>query len=286
MEPLITLYEKDPVARETLPLVLASYYDGGMAIKQGSEGGLPYVVANFVETLDGVISYELPGQHSGDVISGKNEADQMVMGLLRAQADAIIFGNSSWGHDARHVHIPSLIFPDLAAEYHALRVRQQKRDHLPMSVIMTASGHIDFQDATFHTPGLRTLIVTTTQGYEQLTRQKVPTGTDIRVVEPEQGWSGQGIPPKETLALLGREYGVRVAVFEGGAKLLASLVDEQVVDELFLTLAPQIAGRTPDVHRAALVEGHAFTPEEAPWLTLLSIKLAGSHLLLRYSFRR
>ena len=55
-----------------------------------------------------------------------------------------------------------------------------------------------------------------------------------------------------------------------------------LLNELFLTLSPQIAGRASDVHRLALAEGLAFKPEEARWLTLLSAKLAGDHLLLRY----
>ncbi len=82
--------------------------------------------------------------------------------------------------------------------------------------------------------------------------------------------------------LLAREYGVRVALYEGGPTLLASFLGASLVDELFLTLAPQIAGRDGQHSRLALVEGHAFMPKDAPWETLLSVKLAGSHLLLRY----
>ena len=58
-----------------------------------------------------------------------------------------------------------------------------------------------------------------------------------------------------------------------------------IVDELFLTLAPQVAGRDSDLHRLSLVEGHAFMPVDALWATLLSVKLADSHLLLRYRLK-
>ena len=58
---------------------------------------------------------------------------------------------------------------------------------------------------------------------------------------------------------------------------------EQQLDELFVTLAPQLVGRTNDLQRLSLVEGHAFTPAGAPHGTLQSVKLAGSYLLLRYS---
>ena len=52
----------------------------------------PYVVGNFVSTLDGVVSFEIPGKSGGGEISGFNEADRFIMGLLRASADAVIVG--------------------------------------------------------------------------------------------------------------------------------------------------------------------------------------------------
>jgi len=150
-----------------------------------------------------------------------------------------------------------------------------------MSVIMTAKGQIDLEDATFHTPGLRVLVVTTPQGYEYLCRRAIPKGTEVRVIEPSNSVQVR-VEPRAVLALLAREYGVRVALYEGGPTLLASFLAENVVNELFLTVAPQIVGRSSNLHRLGLVEGLAFEPQEARWLTLLSAKLAGDHLLLRY----
>jgi riboflavin biosynthesis pyrimidine reductase len=59
---------------------------------------------------------------------------------------------------------------------------------------------------------------------------------------------------------------------------------EGLVDDLFLTVAPQIAGREPAVPRPGLVEGHSFAPTQPLWGALLGVKRAGSHLFLRYSF--
>jgi len=56
----------------------------------------------------------------------------------------------------------------------------------------------------------------------------------------------------------------------------------QAVDELFLTLSPQIAGRMSDSMRPALVQGTEFMPECAPWFQLLSVKQSADHLYLRY----
>jgi riboflavin biosynthesis pyrimidine reductase len=56
----------------------------------------------------------------------------------------------------------------------------------------------------------------------------------------------------------------------------------KLIDELFLTLAPQIAGRRSGDHRLSIAGATSFLPETAPWLSLASIKQGSSHLLLRY----
>jgi riboflavin biosynthesis pyrimidine reductase len=281
MEPIVTLYERAPVSPATLPPTLATLYGGGLALPQG-KAGRPYVIANFVETLDGVVSYNTPDQTGGGAISGNNAQDKMVMGLLRASADAVIFGSNSLRIDADHLHMPSFIFPTLTNDYDALR--SQNGRQVPLSVIMTASGRINLDDRTFHTPGLKAVIATTPRGAAQLSQKSLPEGTDVRVVEMDDAVNQATVSPRTTLALLAREYGVRVALYEGGPTLLASFLLEQQLDELFVTLAPQLVGRTNDLQRLSLVQGHAFTPTGAPQGTLQSVKLAGSYLLLRYSF--
>lgn len=283
MEPISTLYEREPAAPDTLPSIVATYYGGGFALPEQGAGERPYVIANFVETLDGIVSYNAPGQTGGGLISGDNAQDKIVMGLLRACSDAVIFGSGSLRQDANHLHIPAFIAPTFAGEYETLRIQQGRKERLPISVVMTASGRIDFNDRTFHAPGLRVVIATTEQGYAYLAQQELPQGTEVRIVEV-RGKEASEVSPEGVLALLARDYGVRVVLYEGGPTLLASFLSEGMVDELFLTLAPQIVGRAGGLHRLALVEGHAFIPVDAPWTTLLSVKLAGSHLLLRYRF--
>lgn len=279
MEPIVTLYERVPASPATLPPTLATLYGGGLALPQGKVGR-PYVIANFVETLDGVVSYSTPDQTGGGAISGDNAQDKMVMGLLRASADAVIFGSNSLRIDADHLHIPSFIFPALTNEYDALR--SQNGRQVPLSVIMTASGQVNLDDRTFHTPGLKAVIATTTRGAAQLSQKTMPEGTDVRVVEMGDAANKVTVSPRATLALLARDYGVRVALYEGGPTLLASFLLEQQLDELFVTLAPHLVGRTNDLPRLSLVQGHAFLPGDAPQGTLQSVKQAGSYLLLRY----
>jgi riboflavin biosynthesis pyrimidine reductase len=67
---------------------------------------------------------------------------------------------------------------------------------------------------------------------------------------------------------------------------MASFFTEQLLDELFLTLAPQVAGRNHLADRPGLVSGRSFAPENPLWGTLVSVKRGGSHLFLRYRFRQ
>jgi riboflavin biosynthesis pyrimidine reductase len=63
----------------------------------------------------------------------------------------------------------------------------------------------------------------------------------------------------------------QIILVEGGPRLMGDFFAEQCLDELFLTLAPQVAG-------------HSFAPERPLWGTLVGVKRAGSHLFLRYAF--
>ena len=65
---------------------------------------------------------------------------------------------------------------------------------------------------------------------------------------------------------------------------MGDFLAERVLDELFLTLAPQIAGRDGSVERPGLVSGKSFAPDDPRWGTLVSVRRGGSHLFLRYSF--
>jgi hypothetical protein len=89
LTPLETLYDTAQGDALPLPIELAHVY-GRLAFP--THGEQPYVVGNFVTTLDGVVSLNIPGQSGGGPISDFNQHDRMVMGILRAAADAVIVG--------------------------------------------------------------------------------------------------------------------------------------------------------------------------------------------------
>ena len=76
--------------------------------------------------------------------------------------------------------------------------------------------------------------------------------------------------------------GARLVLCEGGPHLFGQLLDARLVDELFLTMAPQIAGRSDAAPRLSLVEGTAFDVPKARWGQITDLRRAADHLFTRY----
>lgn len=125
-------------------------------------------------------------------------------------------------------------------ELRAERVRNGVREHA-VAVIVTRSGNID--------PGLGVM-------------------QDAVIVDD----------PLEALPRLRREQGIRSLLCEGGPHLNSTLFAGGLVDELFLTVAPTIAGPGESL---TIVEGIALA--EPVGLRLLSVHEADGHLFLRFA---
>ena len=284
MERLRTLFDvtKSP-AGPVLPPDLHHQYGGGLLFPQPFPDR-PYVLGNFVSTLDGVVSYLVTGRSGGGDISGNNEADRFIMGLLRASADAVIIGAGTLHATApSHRWTAESIYPAAADWYRRYRKEVLGKPGPPLTVIATASGIVDLQHAVFHAPEVPVRIITTPKGRERLEAAQIDKlgSTQVSVLSE----SNVLIAPESILRFLHSQLGIRLLLHEGGPTLFGQFVEAGLVDEFFLTLAPQLAGRSTEQPRPGFLAGTAFVPETAPWLQLLSLKQSGSHLYLRYARR-
>lgn len=273
--PLGALFDEKGGVPVPLPKSLAHFY-GPLRFPRRAEGF--YVIANFVSTLDGVVAFEGP-RGGGQEISGENPSDRVLMGLLRAVSDAVLVGAGTLRSVPRHLWTPSHVFPGLRDEFAELRSGLGLAS-LPINVVVTASGDLDLTLPVFTTPGLRALVISTPRGARRLRRKFPRTEVDIAPI------GGDKEIPFESIrrVLRGRLPGLRRLLVEGGPHLLADLLSEEALDELFLTLAPQLAGRAPRTARLALLEGKTFGPERPVWSSLVSVRRAQDHLFLRYKF--
>ena len=129
MEQITTLLDRDGVLDDSvLPEDLRTLYSGDLRFP--ADPDRTYVIGNFVSTLDGVVSYEIPGKSGGGEISGFNAADRFIMGLLRASADAIIVGAGTLRDTAAgHLWLAEHVYPEARELYarYRLGVAEQAR---------------------------------------------------------------------------------------------------------------------------------------------------------------
>src|SRR5262249_55186241 len=270
-----TLYDLPRAGPRRLPEALARHYDGDLVFP--SRGNHPCVIGNFVTSVDGVASYGIPGKSGGGVISDFNADDRFVTALLRACADAVMVGSGTMHGDSGHVRTPEFVCPELRAEFRAFRAALGKPAN-PLNVILTRSGRIDLDEPTFHTENLSTAIVTTRAGAERLARAHGAAlrRTAVRSVGETE------VTPAAGLDVLAAEFGATLVLHEGGPRVFGEFLAAGAIDEVFLTLSPQIAGGRTDAPRPSLAGETAFLPETAPRLRLLGVKRAADHLFLRY----
>ena len=238
-----------------------------------------HVFSNFVTTLDGVVSLHIQGHAGGADISGFSVQDRMVMGLLRAIADVVIVGSGTLDADPRHLWTPDGICPELADDYRRLR-KALRKSVTPLNVIVSGSGRIDLRLPVFRSDRVRALVVTTTAGANRMCKRRTPGSLEIRAIRRCRGM----IPASSILDAVGRMNAGNRILIEGGPRLLGEFYARRLVDEQFLTLAPQIAGRDDGDGRLSLVMGQTFAPGSARWGRLTDVRRGSSHLYLRYVF--
>ncbi len=145
LPPLETLFTRSFGAGIALPPALAEVYG---LLDFPLPGGRPYVIGNFVSTLDGVVTLAVPGHAGGGDISGFNLYDLLVMGLLRALADAVIIGAGALTPPTTHLWTPEFIYPPMADAYKALRAALGKTGQ-PLTVIVTSRGLLNLDLPVF-----------------------------------------------------------------------------------------------------------------------------------------
>lgn len=266
---LTPLYEAPGLPGYGLPEPLSRFYGGGFGLAE------PCVYANFVASLDGVTALDPGRAVSGPDISGGNVADLQLMGLLRACADAILVGAGTLRVHRRHLWTPERLCPALAPVYAELRVRIGRTGASPRLAVMTATGELDPEQAGLQAGAL----VLTTDGGAGRLRGRLPASCTVVALGRDR------VDPARAVDAI-RAEGHRTILTEGGANLLGGIVAADLLDELFLTVSPMLAGRARGDDRPGLVAGARLAPETMRWAALRSVRHWRDHLFLRYGFRR
>jgi riboflavin biosynthesis pyrimidine reductase len=267
---LATLVDRSGGTALPLPTALVERYGGPLRFPNAR----PYVFANFVSTIDGVASFDRPGEAQAARISHGHSADRFMLALLRAVADAVIVGAGTLRQEPDSIWTPESVFPQGALDFAALR-RVMDAGARPLTVIASASGEVDLS-APALAEGEPVLIITTKNGAARL--RDVPAHIEVRGLAST---GAREIVREAVAASRGR-----LILTEGGPRLLGQFLRDDALDELFLTIAPRIAGRSPAERRLGIAEGHAFGADDALEERLVSVKSADDYLFLRFSRAR
>jgi len=225
----------------------------------------PYVALNMVSTADGRAT--LSGRSGA--IGG--EADRQIFHGLRTVVDAVMAGAGTVRAEGYR-----RLVRDPAAR--ALR-RERGLEEEPLACVVSGRLALDERIPLLADAGARVAIVTASQA-------SLPAACRAQIEYVRcvlaAGTAGDGrLDLAAALGELHERFGVRTLLCEGGPHLNANLLAAGLVDELFLSLAPTLAGGdTGGGGSLRIVSGLDLDPPVA--MELVSVHEHESHLFLRY----
>jgi riboflavin biosynthesis pyrimidine reductase len=258
------LWEQGGLPEHDLPEKLRERYGGGL----GFDGSCVY--ANFVETLDGVVA--IPGlEQSNALVADSSDDDKFLMGLLRAFADVVLIGSGTLRASPKGRWRPEGVYPEAKDAFAELRVRLGKPER-PAVAVLTTGASLDVRHPVLAEGGF---VLTTARGAAKL-EGAVPEIVPVN--------DGDWVDVRAAFEVL-RSRGHALVLAEAGPTTFGELLAQRLVDELFLTLSPVLAGRLASGRRLGLAEGVELLPATRIAPQLLSLRKSGDHLFARYSFR-
>lgn len=177
----------------------------------------PLVGVNFATTVDGRATI---GGVSGPIGSA---TDTEMLGRLRTRFDAVMIGAGTMRAE-RYGPLPNS--PERRAERERLGLS-------PDPLLVIVSGRLDLPwDAGAFADGIGEVLIFTASEAEP-----PETATPVKVVRHDKF-----VNVVEALRQLHADFGIQALICEGGPGLHNQLEGAGIVDDLFLTIAPKLAG--------------------------------------------
>jgi riboflavin biosynthesis pyrimidine reductase len=218
----------------------------------------PYLLLNMIATADGRATL---GGRSGP-LGGR--ADKELLYGLRTAVDGVMAGAGT----VRAERYGQLIRDD--------RGRQIRRERglaeEPLACIVSGRLALDSEIPLLSEPGTRVAILTPSEA-------SLPQDCRAEISYVRSERDGQLDLPG-AMAELYKRFGVHTLLCEGGPHLNDQLLAHGLVDELFLTLSPKLAGGDAVSETLRIVSGPEFDPPLE--LALAAVLEQDSYLFLRY----
>lgn len=178
----------------------------------------PYTVANAVESADGRATFDGRSTALGDA------GDKQVFRALRSVCDVVLAGTGTLAteHYGRLVRDDAL---QAAREARGLPVQ-------PLLCTVTRSGRVSREIPLLSDPDARMIVYSGAP----LSLGDVAASVQVVTVDPGR------LTVASALRDLRSRHDARLVLCEGGPTVLAQLIEQRAIDELFVTLAGRIAG--------------------------------------------
>ena len=191
--------------------------------KKNKEANRPFVFSNFAMTADGKIAFA-----NREFVPFGSERDREHMMELRAAADAVMAG-------ARTVETPGVTLGPGGEKFQRLRRRRGLADcHL--RIIVSGNGSISPSAEIFKRRFSPIIVLASGAISEGRLRRLRGAADAIKVFGETE------IDFPAALRWLHEEWKVQCLLCEGGGGLHGSLIRARLLDELHLTICPQIFG--------------------------------------------
>ena len=168
----------------------------------------PYLRVNFVSSVDGAMTI--------DGVSGglSSPADRRVFGLLRGLCEVILVGAGT-----------------VRAEKYAAARKPSRVTGLPPRIaVVTRSADLDPSGPMFTEMTVPTLVLTSPDAPAETVSRLVHSGAEV---------DRRGTSPADLVSAL-RDRGMHRVLCEGGPSVFGQLIAADAVDELCLTMTPQL----------------------------------------------
>jgi riboflavin-specific deaminase-like protein len=238
--------------------VSAIYQDLDLPPSWHGDVSRPYVIVNMVSSVDGRTARE------GKAAGMGSRIDRRTMRTLRSRADAVMIGAGT-----------------LRAERLSLGLNPSDGVPQPLAIIVTDSGDVPLEERLIVPEGQGVLILIPDAAPERVVERLGRLAEVMRAPSDSRG----SVDLKRAFVALKSERGVGSILVEGGPGLNHALISRNLVDELFLTVAPELLGGD-EAQTVTLLRGPGMPSRARPSLELLAIHLVESELFLRYSLNR
>lgn len=184
----------------------------------------PFVTATFAMTLDGKIT-----THNFAPVDFTSREDKMHLWRQRALADAVLVGHTTIERDNVRLGLP--------AELRALRIKSRKSPS-PIRVIVSNEGKIDPRLKIFQSNSEQAapVLIFSTSRMPKTLRARLSNRAELHLSK------GKNVDLAGMLQTLRRDYKVRRLACEGGPTLFRAMLEQGLIDQLNLTVAPFLFG--------------------------------------------